>query len=37
MRKSAESADGQKAEGGGLAEKGRTSSRGGSRERKALR
>ena len=37
MRKSAESADGQNAEGGGLAEKGRTSSRGGSKKKKCFK
>ena len=37
VRKSAESADGQNAEGGGAAEKGRTSRRGGSRLREAPR
>ena len=37
MRKSAESADGQNAESGGLAEKGKTSSRGGSRAREVPR
>jgi len=37
VRKSVESADGQNAESGGLAEKGRTSIRGGSMARKAPR